>query len=133
MNLSDWVKQNLPHISLERSLTYNGQTITISSINLELCFGLLSTNDKKEFSKLCFNLAPLGTIIDELDDDFYEGKILLMRNYLTKRMLTDKNYKKYLDILERRSKNEWQKDTGKSVEIKKDKEDNVISINITGV
>ena len=57
-----------------------------------------------------FNYIPVGTIIDEIDDKWYETKLLAVRNMLTKKLLTDPRAKSYLDILERRDKARWSKD-----------------------
>lgn len=128
MNLSDWLKQTFTHISLEKQLVKNGQTLVIPDICIELTYGLLSTNDLEEFSKLVFHLAPAGVIVDKIDPEYYEGRILLLRNYLTKHLLEDKSFMKFLNVLERRDAKHWLKDSGKSVEVKQDKEDNSISI-----
>ena len=57
-----------------------------------------------------FNYIPVGTIIYEIDDKWYETKLLAVRNMLTKKLLTDPRAKSYLDILERRDKARWSKD-----------------------
>lgn len=57
-----------------------------------------------------FNYIPVGTIVDEIDDEWYQTKLLAVRNMLTKKLLTDPRAKSYLDILERRDKARWSKD-----------------------
>ena len=57
-----------------------------------------------------FNYIPVGTIIDEIDDDWYQTKLLAVRNMLTKKLLTDPRAKAYLDVLERRDKARWSKE-----------------------
>jgi hypothetical protein len=68
---------------------------------------------------------PSGTVVDEIPDEFYEGKILLLRNMLTKMLMEEPNHKmadRYLNILERRDKNHWSKESKQlKVEQKEDK------------
>lgn len=128
MNLSDWLKQTFTHISLEKQLVKNGQTLVIPDICIELTYGLLSTNDLEEFSKLVFHLAPTGIVVDKIDPDYYEGKILLLRNYLTKHMMEDKSFVKYLNVLERRDAKHWLKDTGKSATATINKDTNEVIV-----
>lgn len=125
MKLSEWLEKSFTHVSTEKFITKNGNTLTVPDICVDLTYGLLSTNSKEEFSKLVFHLMPTGTIVDEIPDDYYEGKLLLLRTYLTKKMLKDQNYKKLLDILERRDASHWAKPethTTKTAEIKKGEE-----------
>ena len=72
---------------------------------------MISTNNKEEFQKLCFNYVPVGTIINELDQSWYDAKLLMCRNLLTKELLTNPRAKQYLDILERRDKDRWSRET----------------------
>lgn len=116
MKLSEWCEQNFKHVTFEE---YIGN-LKVPKINVELTYGLLSTENKEEFQKLVFHLAPLGTIIDSISDDFYEGKILLLRNMLTRMLMEEPNHKladRFLNILERRDKAHWSKDK-KITEIK---------------
>lgn len=76
-----------------------------------------------------FNYIPVGTIIDEIDDEWYQIKLLAVRNMLTKKLLVDPRCKQYLDILSRRDKERWSSDSKQTqvkVEQKEDK-----SLNIT--
>ena len=116
MKLSEWISNNFKHVTFEE---YIGN-LKVPKINVELTYGLLSTENKEEFQKLVFHLAPLGTIIDSISDDFYEGKILLLRNMLTRMLMEEPNHKladRFLNILERRDKAHWSKDK-KVTEIK---------------
>lgn len=121
MTLSEWTEQNFTHVTFDE---YIG-TLKVPKINVELTYGLLSTENKEEFKKLVFHLAPLGTIIDDISDDFYEGKILLLRNMLTKMVMEEPNHKmadRFLNILERRDKAHWSKESKQlKVEQKEDK------------
>ncbi len=118
MKLSEWLDKNYKHVTLYRQI----DTLAVPEINVDLTVGMISTANKEEFKKLCFNYVPVGTIIDEIDDEWYEVKLLAVRNYLTKRLLVDKNSRHYLDILERRDKERWSKEQKQlKVEQKEDK------------
>lgn len=125
MKLSEWCKQNFTHVTFDE---YIGN-LKVPKVNVELTYGLLSTEDKEEFQKLVFHLAPVGTIIDAIPDDFYEGKILLLRNMLTKMLMEEPNHKladRFLNILERRDRNHWGKEQ-KQLKVEQ-KEDNRLNI-----
>lgn len=131
MKLSEWCEQNFTHVTFDE---YIGN-LKVPKVNVELTYGLLSTEDKKEFQKLVFHLAPAGIIVDTISDEFYEGKILLLRNKLTKMLMEEPNHKladRFLNILERRDKNHWAKDK-KVTEIKAESTDanNSSPFNIT--
>lgn len=131
MKLSEWCEHNFTHVTFDE---YIGN-LKVPKVNVDLTYGLLSTEDKKEFQKLVFHLAPAGVIVDTISDDFYEGKILLLRNKLTKMLMEEPNHKladRFLNILERRDKNHWAKDK-KVTEIKAESTDanNSSPFNIT--
>ena len=121
MKLSEWLEQNFKHVTFDE----NVGNLRVPKINVELTYGLLSTETKEEFKKLVFHLAPVGIIVDDISDEFYEGKILLVRNMLTKMLMEEPNHKladRFLNILERRDKNHWGKDQKQlKVEQKEDK------------
>lgn len=119
MNLQQWLDKNFTHITLYRQI----ETLLVPEINIDLTAGLISTANKEEFQKLCFHYIPAGTIIEPIDDEWYEVKVLAVRNYLTKRLLTDRNSRVMLDVLERRDKDRWAKDK-KVTEIKAESSDN---------
>lgn len=122
MKLSKWLEENFKHVTLYKQIG----TLVVPEVNIDLTVGLISTADKEEFKKLCFNFVPVGTIIDEIEDEWYEVKLLAVRNYLTKRLLVDRNSRHYLDILERRDKDRWAKDP-KQLKVEQ-KEDNRLNI-----
>lgn len=110
MNLSDWLKNTWTHITIEKIMHNGKMTVTIPEVNIDLTIGIISTSDKREFSKLVFHLSPVGIIVDEIPDEYYEGQLLLVRNYLTKLLVRSPNSKvaeKYLNILERRDRAHW--------------------------
>ena len=125
MKLSEWCKQNFTHVTFDE---YIGN-LKVPKVNIDLTYGLLSTEDKEEFTKLVFHLAPAGVIVDTISDDFYEGKILLLRNKLTRMLMEEPNHKladRFLNILERRDRNHWGKDQ-KQLKVEQ-KEDNRLNI-----
>ena len=121
MTRSEWLEQNFKHVTFDE----NVGNLRVPKINVDLTYGLISTENKEEFSKLVFHLMPAGTVVDEISDEFYEGKILLLRNMLTKMLMEEMNHKmadRYLNILERRDKTHWSKDQKQlKVEQKEDK------------
>ena len=121
MKLSEWLEQNFKHITFDENIG----NLRVPKINVDLTYGLLSTETKEEFKKLVFHLAPVGIIVDDIPDEFYEGKILLVRNMLTKMLMEEPNHKladRFLNILERRDKTHWSKDQKQlKVEQKEDK------------
>lgn len=121
MTRSGWLAKNFTHITFDECVG----NLRVPKINVDLTYGLISTESKEEFSKLVFHLMPSGTVVDEIPDEFYEGKILLLRNMLTKMLMEEPNHKmadRYLNILERRDKNHWSKESKQlKVEQKEDK------------
>lgn len=125
MKLSEWLEQNFKHVTFDENIG----NLRVPKINVDLTYGLLSTETKEEFKKLVFHLAPVGIIVDDISDEFYEGKILLVRNMLTKMLMEEPNHKladRFLNILERRDKNHWGKDQ-KQLKVEQ-KEDNRLNI-----
>ena len=121
MNLSTWVYETFKHVTLctEKFDSKSNGVIKIPEINRDLTVGLISTETIEEFRDLCFSYAPVGTIKDELDPGWYAGRVLRVRQMLTKLLVDEKNGRmaqKYLDILERRDRQRWSKDS-KAVEV----------------
>lgn len=128
MTLQDYLNNNFKHITLDTMIKNpNGSIITVPQLNVDLTIGIISTNSKDEFAKLAFHYAPAGTIIEPLDDDWYETRVLLVRNLLTEKLLKDQRAKHYLDILARRDKGHWQ-DTSKQKELKVESKSQDINI-----
>ena len=129
MTIQDFLKQTWTHITITPIINKNGTVLTVPEINIKLTVGVLTTNSKEEFEKLCFHLAPVGTIIEPLEDDYYEGQLLLARNYLNVRAISnDRETKRLLEILERRDKDHWSKESSKTVEVKNNTTDNTMTI-----
>lgn len=128
MTLQDYLNNNFKHITLDTMIKNpNGSIITVPQVNVDLTIGIISTNNKEEFAKLAFHYAPAGTIIEPLDDDWYETRVLLVRNLLTSKLLKDQRARHYLDILSRRDKEHWQ-DTSKQKELKVESKSQDINI-----
>lgn len=109
MTRNEWIKQNFTHVTFDETVG----NLRVPKINVELTYGLLSTEDYDEFQKLVFHLMPAGTVVDDIDQEFYEGKVLLLRNMLTRMLMEEPNNKmaeRYLNVLERRDKNHWGKE-----------------------
>lgn len=128
MTLQDFLNNNFKHITLDTMIKNpNGSIITVPQLNVDLTIGIISTNNKEEFAKLAFHYAPAGTIIEPLDDDWYETRVLLVRNLLTSKLLKDQRARHYLDILARRDKDHWV-DTSKQKEVKVESKSQDINI-----
>jgi len=113
MTLSSWLKDNWKHIAIKE---VQGN-LRVNPLNVDLTVGLLSTNSKEEFAKLVFHLAPVGIIVDEIPDEYYEGQLLKLRNMLTKILITEPNFRqadKWLKLLERRDKDHWSEQSKKT-------------------
>ena len=131
MTLQDYLDKNFNHITLDNLIkNSNGSIITVPQVNVDLTIGLISTNNKEEFAKLAFHYAPAGTIIEPLDNDWYETRLLLVRNLLTEKLLKDQRARHYLEILSRRDKDHWQ-DTSKQKEVKFESKSQDINITIS--
>lgn len=116
MTLSSWLKDNWKHIAIKEAQG----NLRVNPLNVDLTVGLLSTNSKEEFQKLVFHLAPVGIIVDEIPDEYYEGQLLKLRNMLTKILITEPNFRqadKWLKLLERRDKDHWS-EQAKKTEVK---------------
>lgn len=110
MKISEWISKNFTHVTFEDTIG----TLKVPKVNIDLTYGLLSTENKEEFQKLVFHLAPVGIIVDDIPTEFYEGKILLLRNMLTKMIMEEPNHKmaeRFLNVLERRDRTHWGKES----------------------
>lgn len=114
MTLTNWLNETWKHLTFSsETVNAKGAVIKIPDINLELTSGLFSTDSLQEFEDLAFHLAPVGTVRDHINEDYYNDKLLRARNILTKQILTTKNSrlaKQFMEVLERRDKKRWQKD-----------------------
>lgn len=135
MTLTGWLNETWKHLTLSDEMANpKGAVIKIPEINIDLTSGLFSTDNLEEFEDLAFHLAPVGTIRDKINEDYYQDKLLKARNMLTKQVLTTKNSrlaKQYLDILERRDKKRWQKEGKELKATATDSEGKTINVTFT--
>lgn len=117
----EWLKANYNHITLSTTVMNKSNSIlTVPEYCVDLTVGLITCKDKSEWSKLVFTYCPVGTIIEEIPEEYYQEKLILVRNLLTKKLLNESNkvYEKYLKILERRFKDTWSQDNSKQTSVK---------------
>ena len=103
-------------MKLQDELDKSWTDITLDSgdKNEDFTIAMLSTNDKKEFAKLAIQFCPSGTTDEELDDEWYEKKTLLIRHFMSKMYIKapmPKVYNKLMTILERRDARHWSSDS----------------------
>lgn len=102
----------------ERLISKNGISLKRDCKRLKACsIGLISTNTAEEWYNICrLNCEP-GTIIEPFDErwnSLYNDNLALVKLKLTQSLLEErfsKSAKTLLDILERRSKAEWGKES----------------------
>lgn len=117
-----------------------GATITRNTEKLrQISLGAISSNDSKEWYLVCRLNAPVGTILEDYDETYWENKynevVSLCRLELTKALLQERNMKSakvLLDILTKRDKEHWG-DTSKHISIDTKDSDKSININIIPV
>lgn len=110
ITLSGWLENNYAHVTLESSVTQGGKRLVVPQFCVELTIALLSTDNVVDWAKVAFHWAPAGTIVDKVPVRYYEDKVLLLRQLLTKQLLTNPDNRmaqRYLQILERRDSDRW--------------------------
>lgn len=110
MYLDKWVKNNFTRIQIFNTIELKNGMQVSNKLNRDLTLGLLSTDNVAEFRDLCFLYAPVGTIKTDISEEYYNERVLLLRNELTKLLFDTDNRtlaEKYLKILEKRDKNHW--------------------------
>lgn len=117
--LTSWLELNYKHVTLSTDIVEGGSRLVCPQSNVELTIALLSCDNVADWAKVAFHWAPAGTIIDKVPAVYYEEKVLLLRQLLTKELLLNPDNKRalrYLQILERRDSDRWaQKNKGVSV------------------
>lgn len=117
--LSGWLELNYNHVTLEKTICEGGKRLAVPQHNVELTIGLLSTDNVVDWSRVAFHWAPPGTIVDKIPLKYYEDKVLLLRQKLTKELLLNPDNRmaqRYLTVLERRDADRWaQKTKGMSI------------------
>lgn len=118
----------------ERLITTNGTTLKRDCKRLKACsIGLISTSKAEEWYNICrLNCEP-GTIIEPFDErwnSLYNDNLALVKLKLTQSLLEErfsKSAKTLLDILERRSKAEWGKESKMTAAVS-DKDGKTVSL-----
>ena len=108
--LSSWLDANFKHVTLTTSIGEGGKRLVVPQLNVELTMALLSTDCLADWAKVALHFAPTGTIIDRIPKDYYETKLLLVRQLLTKETILNPDNKlalRYLQVLERRDADRW--------------------------
>lgn len=108
--MSSWLDLNYTHVTLDQHITQDGKRLVCKPFCVELTMALLSTDNVADWAKVALHFAPAGTIIDKVPIDYYEQKVLLVRQLLTKKLVTDPDNKmaqRFLNILERRDADRW--------------------------
>lgn len=108
--LSGWLELNFTHVTLDRNITDGSKRLVVPQFQVELTIALLSTDNVADWARVAFHWAPSGTIIDKVPVKYWEEKVLLLRQLLTKKLLLDPDdrlARRYLQILERRDSDRW--------------------------
>ena len=118
--LSGWLDLNYKHVTLDKTISEDSKRLAVPQSNVELTIALLSTDNVVDWARVAFHWAPAGTIIDKVPVKYWEEKVLLLRQLLTKKLVLDPDdrlARRYLSILERRDADRWAQKT-KGVSIK---------------
>lgn len=117
--LSGWLDLNYKHVTLDKTICEDSKRLVVPHSNVELTIALLSTDNVVDWARVAFHWAPPGTIIDKVPVKYWEEKVLLLRQLLTKKLVLDPDdrlARRYLSILERRDADRWaQKTKGMSI------------------
>lgn len=120
MTLYEWVKDLFKdgvELFSDELLITNDKGITIkrnTKLLRELSLGIISSNDSKEWYRICRLNSPVGTIIEDYNEyewsELYDDITALVRNRLTKELLKERGSKAaqtLLNILSKRDKGHW--------------------------
>lgn len=125
MNIIEYTKDALKNgveLFNDEIFMTNAQGITVRRNTAKLraiCLGAISSNDAKEWYRVCRLSSPVGTIIEPFEDneatwnELFNDTIALVRCELTKCLLKEraaKSAKTLLDILSKRDKEHWADD-----------------------
>lgn len=117
--LSGWLDLTYKHVTLDKTICEGSKRLAVPQSNVELTIALLSTDNVVDWARVAFHWAPPGTIIDKVPVKYWEEKVLLLRQLLTKKLVLDPDdrlARRYLSILERRDADRWaQKTKGMSI------------------
>lgn len=110
ITLSGWLEKNYLHVTLDKIINDGSRRLAVPQHNIELTIGLLSTDNVVDWARIVFHWAPPGTIVDKIPIKYYEDKVLLLRQKLTKELLLNPDNRiaqRYLTVLERRDADRW--------------------------
>lgn len=108
--LSGWLELNYNHVTLDKTICEGGKRLAVPQHNVELTIALLSTDNVVDWARVAFHWCPPGTIVDKIPIKYYEDKVLLLRQKLTKELLLNPDNRiaqRYLTVLERRDSDRW--------------------------
>lgn len=140
MTLYDWTvdlfKNGVELFSNEQIIVKNNTTIRRDCTKLKKCsIGIISANDARAWYDVCRLNCDVGTIIEDYDETkwnkLYNDVSTLVKLALTECLIKErqaKSAKVLLDILERRSRTEWQKETKTTTVDINNKENNNMNI-----
>lgn len=138
--LYDWTvdlfKNGVELFSNEQTITKNNIAIRRDCTKLKKCsIGIISAKDSRAWYDVCRLNCDVGTIIEDYDETkwnkLYTDVLTLVKLALTECLLKErqaKSAKVLLDILERRSKSEWGKESTKTATTTINKETNDIIV-----
>lgn len=140
MKLIEWAKaqfkDGIELFSDTKVIVKNGVTLNRDVTRLRKCsIGLISAATAEDWYNICRLNCDVGTTIEPFDDEWkalYKDMLLLAKATLTETLIDERNCKSaktLLDILERRSRDEWNKD--KFTEITASTANNDVPLNIT--
>lgn len=135
MTLYEWVKDlfkngvELFNDSIQ--IDSKGVVLNRDTKKLKECsIGIISSKDSKEWYNVCRLNCPVGTVIEDYDskwEELYNDVYTLVKLKLTQALIKEranKSARTFLDILERRSRDEWHKDTAqKEVKVESKSQD----------
>lgn len=131
--LYEWTKElfkdGIELFSDTKVIVKNGVSLNRDVTKLRKCsIGLISSATAEDWYNICRLNCDIGTIIEPFDERWnglYKDMLLLVKATLTETLIDERNCKSaktLLDILERRSKQEWGQDQKQlKVEQKEDK------------
>lgn len=108
--LSSWLELNYKHVTLQKTYSDGKSKLVAPQSNVEMTIALLSTDNVADWAAVAAHWAPPGTILDKVPLPYYETKVLLLRQLLTKEVLTNPDNRlaqRYLTVLERRDADRW--------------------------
>lgn len=140
MKLIEWTKEQFKDgielFSDTKVIVKKGVTLNRDVTKLRKCsIGLISAATAEDWYNICRLNCDVGTTIEPFDDEWkvlYKDMLLLAKATLTETLIDERNCKSaktLLDILERRSRDEWNKD--KVTEITASTANNDVPLNIT--